>query len=88
MAAIHGADVSLIACPGTAETHPLVKRLDVESAAQMQSACEKAAADANIFIGTAAVSDFRFATTHQGKLKRENTKNLTVELTANPDIIA
>ena len=88
MAAIHGADVSLIAGPGTPETDPRVKRLDVESAAQMQTACEKEAADANVFVGTAAVSDFRFAESHQGKLKRKNIQNLTVALAANPDIIA
>jgi phosphopantothenoylcysteine decarboxylase/phosphopantothenate--cysteine ligase len=88
IAAIHGADVSLIAGPGTPETDPLVKRLDIESAAQMQAACENEAAGANIFIGTAAVSDFRFAKTHQGKLKRKNTQDLTVALIANPDIIA
>lgn len=88
MAVIHGADVSLIAGPGTPETNPLVNRFDVESAAQMLVACEKEAAGANIFIGTAAVSDFRFAETHQGKLKRENTKGVTVALAANPDIIA
>ena len=88
MAAIHGADVSLVAGQGTPGTHPLVKRLDIESAAQMQTACEKEAAGANTFIGTAAVSDFRFAKTHPGKLKREETKDLTVALTANPDIIA
>jgi phosphopantothenoylcysteine decarboxylase/phosphopantothenate--cysteine ligase len=88
LAVIHGANVSFIAGPGTPETDLLVKRLDVESAAQMLTACEKEAAGADIFIGTAAVSDFRFAQTCQGKLKRENTTDLTIALTANPDIIA
>lgn len=88
MAMIHGASVSLIAGPGTPETHPFIKRLDIESAAQMLAACEKEAAGADTFIGTAAVSDFRFAKTHPGKLKRESTKDMTVALTANPDIIA
>ena len=88
MAVIHGANVSLIAGPGTPDTDSLVRRLDIESAAQMQAACEEEAAGANIFIGTAAVSDFRFAKTHQGKLKRGNSTDLTIELTVNPDIIA
>jgi phosphopantothenoylcysteine decarboxylase/phosphopantothenate--cysteine ligase len=88
MATIHGADVSFIAGPGTPETDSRVKRFDVESATQMLAACEEEAAGANVFIGTAAVSDFRFAKTHQGKLKRENTRDLTVALAANPDIIA
>jgi len=88
LAAMHGAGVSLIAGPGTPETDPLVKRLDVESAVQMLATCEQEAAGADIFIGTAAVSDFRFAQTRQGKLKRENTTDLTVALTVNPDIVA
>jgi len=88
LAAIHGADASLIAGPGTPETNPLVNRFDVESAVQMLATCKKEAADADIFIGTAAVSDFRFAQTCQGKLKRGNSTDLTVALTANPDIIA
>jgi len=88
MAAIHGADVSLIAGPGTPETDWHVKRLNIESAAQMQAACEEEAAGADVFVGTAAISDFRFAKPHPGKLKREDTKDLTVALTANPDIIA
>jgi phosphopantothenoylcysteine decarboxylase/phosphopantothenate--cysteine ligase len=54
----------------------------------MQTVCEKEAAGANVFIGTAAVSDFRVSKTHQGKLKRKNSKDLTVTLIANADIIA
>ncbi len=88
LAAIHGADVSLIAGPGTPDTDLPVKRTDVESAVRMMAACENEASGADIFIGTAAVSDFRFAQTSQGKLKRGNSTNLTVELIANPDIIA
>jgi len=88
LAAIHGAAVSLVAGPGTPATDPLVRRFDIESAARMLAACEKEAVGADIFIGTAAISDFRFARPRQGKLKREGTTNLTVALTANPDIIA
>lgn len=88
LAAIHGASVSLIAGPGTPETDPLVKRLDIESAAQMQTACEQEAAGSDVFIGTAAVSDFRFSQAHSGKLKRGNSTDISVAMTANPDIIA
>ena len=88
LAAIRGANVSFIAGPGTPGTHPLVKRLDVESAKDMLAACEREAAGAEIFIGTAAVSDFRFAAPHDGKLKRGNTSTMHIELAANPDIIA
>lgn len=88
LAVIKGAEVSLIAGPGTPETHPRIKRIDVESAQQMLEACEKSAAGADIFIATAAVSDFRFEQTHQGKLKREEATSLSINMIANPDIVA
>jgi len=87
-AAVLGAQVTLVAGPGTPTSHPLVQRIAVESAEQMLTACLQAAKDADIFIGTAAVSDFRFSTTVAGKIKRGDTQALTVELIANPDIIA
>ncbi|MDQ6996994.1 MAG: bifunctional phosphopantothenoylcysteine decarboxylase/phosphopantothenate--cysteine ligase CoaBC, partial [Mariprofundus sp.] len=88
LAVIRGARVSFIAGPGTPETHPQVSRRDVESAAQMMLACEQAAISADVFIGTAAVSDYRFSQPHTEKLKRGETSSMTIKLTANPDIIA
>ena len=88
LAAIKGARVSLIAGPGTPETHPAVKRLDIESACQMLKACKSEARGADYFIATAAVSDFRFEHPHQGKLKRGDTNSLSIKMIANPDIVA
>jgi len=87
-AALQGADVCLIAGPGTPDTHPLVRRIAVESAEQMRTASEDEAAGADMFIGTAAVSDFRFRQTTAGKIKRGDTRAMQVEMVANPDIIA
>ncbi|ATX81394.1 phosphopantothenoylcysteine decarboxylase [Mariprofundus ferrinatatus] len=87
-AAVMGAEVALIAGPGTPDAHPLVKRINVTSADEMLAACIDTAKDANTFIATAAVSDFRFQETHSGKLKRNDTKSMNVELIANPDIVA
>jgi len=88
LACIMGASVSLVAGPGTPDTHPGVMRRNVSTALEMLSICELEAARANVFIATAAVSDFRFATSIPGKLKRGDTDSMTVELTANPDIVA
>jgi len=88
LAVIRGAHVSFIAGPDTPDTHPKVKRSDVESAEDMFAACEREAAGADIFIGTAAVSDFRFSNPHAEKLKRGNSSTMHLELTANPDIVA
>ncbi len=88
LAVIKGAEVSLIAGPGTPDTHPEVKRFDVESAVQMLEACKAEADGSDIFIATAAVSDFRFDEIFQGKLKRSDTASLSVNMIANPDIVA
>ncbi|GAV19721.1 phosphopantothenoylcysteine decarboxylase / phosphopantothenate--cysteine ligase [Mariprofundus micogutta] len=88
LAVIKGAEVSLIAGPGTPETHPDIKRFDVESAKQMHTACKHEAAEADVFIATAAVSDFRFDKVCQGKLKRGDTTSMSVNMIANPDIVA
>jgi len=83
-----GADVTLIAGPGTPASHLSINRIDVESASDMMTACNQAAAHADVFIGTAAVSDYHFTETHSGKLKREGHGSLKIQLTSNPDIIA
>jgi len=87
-AATLGAEVILIAGPGTPATHPQVQRIAVESAAQMLTACLQAGSRADVFIGTAAVSDFRFAEPFTGKVKRGDTQSMSIDLIANPDIIA
>lgn len=88
--AIRGAEVTLVAGPGTPATAANVMRIDVGSGQQMLRACEKEAQDADVFVATAAVSDFRFATSNQSKhkLKREGLDHFHIELVANPDIVA
>jgi phosphopantothenoylcysteine decarboxylase/phosphopantothenate--cysteine ligase len=87
-AALLGANVTLIAGPGTPATPELIERIAVDSAAEMLSASQKHAAGADLFIATAAVSDYRFAEQLPGKLKRQGQDSLSVELIQNPDIVA
>jgi len=87
-AATRGAKVTLVAGPGTPASFADLGRIDVETALEMQLACEQAAKGADVFVATAAVSDYRFAEPHAGKLKREGQERLPVELVANPDIVA
>ncbi|MDX8384759.1 MAG: phosphopantothenoylcysteine decarboxylase, partial [Ghiorsea sp.] len=87
-AAIEGAQVTLIAGAGTPESHPLVARIDVLTAAEMLQQCAQSAGKADVFVGTAAVSDYRFAKPIQAKLKRQSCPKMQAELIANPDIIA
>lgn len=81
-----GADVVLIAGPSTLETPPGVTRIDVETAAQMQAAVE-AQTQLDIYIGAAAVADYRVAQPADQKRKKD-ADEITLTLKRNPDIIA
>ncbi len=65
-----GARVTLVAGPVTLSTPAGVDRIDVETAEQMHAAVHGAIGDADIFIGCAAVSDYRPETTATAKIKR------------------
>jgi phosphopantothenoylcysteine decarboxylase/phosphopantothenate--cysteine ligase len=86
-AAAAGAAVTLVAGPVALATPPGVARIDVRSALEMQAAVTQAAADADVFIGVAAVADYRPAECAPHKLKRDGDR-ARIELVANPDIIA
>ncbi len=86
--AARGAEVCLIAGPEVAASVVAVQRVDVVSAADMYDACLAYSTDADVFIGTAAVSDFRFAQAVQGKHKRAGHERIMLELVNNPDVIA
>lgn len=82
-----GAAVTLIAGPVALPTPPGVERIDVESAAEMHAAALARAPESDIFIGCAAVADYRPAEPLAHKLKRR-AACLRLELVANPDIVA
>ncbi len=86
-AAVRGANVTLIAGKGTPAIRADVSRIHVESADEMLKACLHVAKGVDVFVGTAAVSDFRFAETSEHKLKRQGQAELKVKLIENPDII-
>ena len=62
-------------------------RTDVESAEQMLEAVMGRVADTDIFIGVAAVADYRPATIQAEKIKK-NADSMTLALVKNPDIIS
>jgi len=86
-AACAGAQVTLIAGPVALATPPGVARIDVHSALDMRAAVMEAVDGADVFIGVAAVADYRPVKRTQRKLKREHEK-MSLDLVANPDIIA
>jgi phosphopantothenoylcysteine decarboxylase / phosphopantothenate---cysteine ligase len=83
-----GADVMLICGPNNLPTPAGVHRVDVETAMQMQSAVA-AVEEMDVFIGAAAVADYRVRTPAEHKLKKSpDADSLTLTLVKNPDIIS
>jgi phosphopantothenoylcysteine decarboxylase/phosphopantothenate--cysteine ligase len=82
-----GAAVTLVAGPVSLPTPRGANRIDVLSALQMRDAVLQNLSDQDIFIGVAAVADYRPADPAEHKIKKSGGP-MTVELTANPDILA
>lgn len=88
-AAEAGAQVTLVAGPVHLETPPgVARRVDVRSAAQMHAAVLAACADADVYVGAAAVGDYRPARVADRKIKKQDGAGLTLALAENPDILA
>jgi phosphopantothenoylcysteine decarboxylase / phosphopantothenate---cysteine ligase len=91
-AAGHGAEVTLVAGPVALPTPAgVARRIDVESALEMQAALGPAAATADVVIMAAAVADFRPSQRTAGKLDRRGAQTqapTTLQLVANPDLLA
>lgn len=88
-AAARGAQVTLLAANVSLPTDAAIERVDVESAAQLQQASERAFAQADLFIAAAAVADFRPDQVADGKMKKQaGEEERTLTLVRTPDVIA
>lgn len=85
-AAEEGAEVTLISGPTALETPFGVKRINVISAQNMYDAVMAHVSNCHIFIGVAAVADYRPETIKQNKLKKLDDK-LQLNFIRNPDIL-
>lgn len=86
--AARGAEVTLVAGPVQMKTlHPAIRRIDVESCAEMYEATTAAFTEANAAILCAAVADFTPETTVDTKIKREGD-DLVLRLKPTHDIAA
>jgi len=82
-----GAEVTLVSGP-TGLLEPLgVERLSVESAEEMAAAVMDQVERCDLFIGAAAVADYRPAEVAAAKIKKDAAE-LVVRLVKNPDILA
>jgi phosphopantothenoylcysteine decarboxylase/phosphopantothenate--cysteine ligase len=82
-----GAEVVLVSGPVSLPAPPGLKRVCVESAAQMHAAVFAELPACDVFIGTAAVADYRPAVQVDRKIKKRS-EQLTVEMVRTPDILA
>jgi phosphopantothenoylcysteine decarboxylase/phosphopantothenate--cysteine ligase len=82
-----GAEVTLVCGPVVQTTPAGVTRIDVTSALEMHAAVMQRVAACDIFIGVAAVADYRPAEPAQEKIKKES-KPMQITLAPNPDILA
>ncbi len=82
-----GARVTLVSGPVALAAPAGVARIDVVSAREMHAAVMQRVAQCDIFIGVAAVADYRPAAPLADKLKKDG-RELQIALTPNPDILA
>ncbi|WP_240222733.1 bifunctional phosphopantothenoylcysteine decarboxylase/phosphopantothenate--cysteine ligase CoaBC [Rheinheimera hassiensis] len=87
-AAAMGAQVTLISGPVQLATPTGVTRIDVTTAQQMHDAALSQARQNDIFIGCAAVADYRVAQVASEKMKKTASDSIELKLVKNPDIIA
>ena len=82
-----GARVSLVTGPTNLTPPERAEVHQVISADEMLAAVMSCIGDADIFIGVAAVSDYKPTATSVHKLKKNGDDGLTLTLTQNPDIL-
>ena len=84
-----GAEVTVIAGPVSLATPHGVRRIDVRSAQDMFNAVQAQVAQAQIFIATAAVADWRPDTQADQKIKKDGSgQTPQLAFIENPDILA
>lgn len=83
-----GAEVILVSGPVSQPTPLGVNRIDVISALEMHAIVMQHAATQDIFIGVAAVADYRPQAVAEHKIKKDGQSAPLIELVQNPDILA
>lgn len=87
-AAALGADVTVVAANVSLPRDPRVRYVEVETAAELQAACEAEFGRADLLLMAAAVVDFRPARAYDGKMKKGGEDMLELALEKTPDVLA
>ena len=83
----HGAEVTLVAGPVNLESPAGVTRVNVRSARDMHQEVMGRASQSHVYVGAAAVADFRPVNTSEKKMKKTGDGGLELSLIQNPDIL-
>jgi len=83
-----GAEVTLISANVALDPPPMVRRLEVVSAAELLDACEREFRACDILLMAAAVADFRPAAPAAHKLKKDVDPALMIEVEPTTDILS
>ncbi|WP_426103263.1 bifunctional phosphopantothenoylcysteine decarboxylase/phosphopantothenate--cysteine ligase CoaBC [Massilia sp. TSP1-1-2] len=83
-----GADVQLVSGPTALATPHGVRRTNVQSAQQMHDAVMAQLKGQHVFIGVAAVADWRVVNASDQKMKKQDGAIPTLEFAQNADILA
>ena len=83
-----GAQVTLVCGPVSQATPRGVTRIDVTSALEMHAAVMRCVAAQDVFVGVAAVADYRPSAAAEHKIKKDGSGAPAIELIQNPDILA
>ncbi|CCO48221.1 Coenzyme A biosynthesis bifunctional protein coaBC (Includes: Phosphopantothenoylcysteine decarboxylase; Phosphopantothenate--cysteine ligase) [Vibrio nigripulchritudo SOn1] len=84
-----GASVTLISGPVSLATPAGVQRMNVDSAVEMHQTALEQAVKSDVFIGCAAVADYRPESVADQKIKKtDDSDSMTITMVKNPDIIA
>jgi phosphopantothenoylcysteine decarboxylase / phosphopantothenate---cysteine ligase len=82
-----GARVTLVSGPTNLDAPDRATLVAVQSADEMLEAVMSSIADADIFIGVAAVADYKPVSARNQKIKKSGSSAMTLELVQNPDIL-
>jgi phosphopantothenoylcysteine decarboxylase/phosphopantothenate--cysteine ligase len=82
-----GAEVTVVSGPARHQPPRRARTIAVTTAQQMLDALAREFETADILVMAAAVADFRPARVASAKLSRRESRNPTLELAANPDIL-
>jgi phosphopantothenoylcysteine decarboxylase/phosphopantothenate--cysteine ligase len=87
-AVMAGAQVTLISGPCNLQTFSDIELIRVESAQSMLEEVNRHLQQGDLFIGTAAVSDYRVLNPSSEKMKKNENSELTLQLVRNTDILS